>query len=305
MLVKAVRYVDDDMKMPPKGKLPAADVAKLERWVARGAVWPEAKGSAGGKFVISDAQRAFWAFQPVRPTAAPTVTLQGWAKSDVDRFVLRKLEEHGLKPAGAADKRTLLRRATYDLTGLPPTPQEIEAFLADQTPTVAREVDRLLASPAYGEKWGRHWLDVVRYADHRDARGLNGGDDIGEAWRYRDWVINAFNRDLPYNQFIVDQIAGDLVPGHDGESFNAAGLTATGLLTIGEWGTGDADKDKMMTDITSSIRSARRTTTPWRGSFSARTSFRLRGRRRAGRPCCGRRYSVRPTWPSARGTTVG
>ena len=136
-----------------------------------------------------------------------------WPRSDLDRYILAALEAKGLKPAKPADKRTLLRRATFDLTGLPPTPEEMDAFLKDDSPDAfAKVVDRLLASPAYGERWGRHWLDLVRYTDSFDAR-LTPGDemDCGDAWRYRDWVVDAFNRDLPYDQFVRDQIAGDLV----------------------------------------------------------------------------------------------
>jgi hypothetical protein len=254
LFIKAIRYTDDDLKMPPKGRLPDGAIAKLVRWVEAGAPWPDAAtrpiSAAGTKFVVTDEHRRWWAFQPVKPCPAPAVKNAGWTHSDIDRFILAKLEAKGIKPAPPADKRVLIRRATFDLTGLPPTPEEIDAFLKDDSPDAyAKVVDRLLASPAYGERWGRHWLDVVRYADNRDARGLNGAEDIGEAWRYRDWVIDAFNRDLPYDRFIVDQIAGDLLPAKEPGGINAEGLVATGLLTVGEWGTGDADKEKMLTDI--------------------------------------------------------
>jgi hypothetical protein len=254
LLVKAVRYADDDLKMPPEGKIPDAAVAKLERWVREGAPWPEpvAKSApaAGGKFVVTEDHRRWWSFRPVKAAPPPAVKDAAWPRSEIDRFILARLEAAGLRPASPADKRTLIRRATFDLTGLPPTPEEVEAFLKDDSPgAFERVVDRLLASPAYGERWGRHWLDVVRYADNRDSRGLNGPEDIGEAWRYRDWVIDAFNRDLPYDRFILDQIAGDIVQPEKPEGINAAGLVATGLLTVGEWGTGDADKEKMLTDI--------------------------------------------------------
>ncbi len=254
LLVKAVRYADGDVKMPPEGKLPEADVARLERWVASGVPWPEAvarpTAPAGAKFVVTDEHRRWWSFRPVRAAPPPAVKDAGWPTSDIDRFVLARLEATGLRPAPPADRRTLLRRATFDLTGLPPTPEEVDGFLRDQSPDAfAKVVDRLLASPAYGERWGRHWLDVVRYADHRDARGLNGPEDIGEAWRYRDWVIGAFNRDLPYDRFVAEQIAGDVLPSEKAGGFDAGRLMATGLLTVGEWGTGDADKEKMLTDI--------------------------------------------------------
>src|SRR5262249_37840673 len=153
-----------------------------------------------------------------------------WPSSEVDRFILAGLEAKGLSPAKPADKRTLIRRASFDLTGLPPTPEEIDAFLRDDSPDAfARVVDRLLASPQYGQRWGRHWLDLVRYADSFDDRGIGGEGDISEAWRYRDWVVQAFNRDLPYDRFITEQIAGDVM-GND-----VSGIVATGLLAIGNW----------------------------------------------------------------------
>jgi hypothetical protein len=255
-IVAAIRYVDEP-RMPPKGKLADPEIAVLTRWVEQGLPWPATATAAEPTPVaakstwrITDEQRKHWAYQPIRDVGPPKVSDSAWPKTDVDRFVLAGLERKGLKPAPAADRRTLIRRATFDLTGLPPTPEEIEAFVNDSTPDAfAKVVDRLLASPRYGERWGRHWLDLVRYADSRDARGVGGGDDIGEAYRYRDWVVAAFNKDYPYDKFVVDQVAGDLVPGPGPDRFNADGMVATGLLTIGEWGTGDADKEKMMTDI--------------------------------------------------------
>jgi len=240
-LIQAVRYAGR-LKMPPTGRLRPDEVETLTRWVQQGASWPTAAvGESSGKP---------WAFQPVRKPALPTVKNRSWVKTPVDTFVLAELEKRGLKPAPPADRRTLIRRAYFDLTGLPPAPEEVEAFVNDRAPDAfAKVVEKLLASPQYGERWGRHWLDVARYADSRDARYVGADSDIADAWRYRDWVVKAFNQDLPYNQFIVDQIAGDLVPGPGPDKFNADGLVATGLLSIGEWGTGDADKDKMMTDI--------------------------------------------------------
>ncbi len=254
-LVVALRYAEEP-RMPPKGKLPDDEVAVLERWVAMGLPWPEAAAGvvpaapAGSAFRITEDQRRFWSFRPVAAVEPPAIRDEARAAGPVDRFVLAKLAASGLKPSPQADKHALIRRATFDLTGLPPEPAAVAAFLADDSPDAfARVVDRLLDSPAYGQRWGRHWLDVARYADSRDARGVGGGDDIGEAWRYRDWVVDAFNRDLPYDKFVIDQVAGDLVPGPVPGDINAPGMVATGLLTIGEWGTGDADKEKMMTDI--------------------------------------------------------
>jgi hypothetical protein len=257
MLVEALRYVDEP-RMPPKEKLPDDEVAILTRWVADGMPWPESGPPAaptpaiakGAVSPITEAQRRFWSFLPIGDPAPPVVRDVAWPATDVDRFVLARLEAQGLTHADCADKPTLIRRATFDLHGLPPAPEEVAAFLADTSPDAfARLVDRLLASPRYGQRWGRHWLDVVRYADSRDSRGVGGGDDIGEAYRYRDWVVDAFNRDLPYDAFIVNQIAGDLLPAATPGETNVDGLVATGLLTIGEWGTGDADKEKMLTDI--------------------------------------------------------
>jgi Protein of unknown function (DUF1549)/Protein of unknown function (DUF1553)/Planctomycete cytochrome C len=255
LLIQAVRYPSDGLKMPPKGKLPDADIAKLTRWVEMGAPWPETTAASpsgsGGAFVITEEQRRYWAFQPVvRPALPELRNSEARSTNPIDTFIRAKLAEQGLKPAPPADKRTLIRRATFDLTGLPPTPEEVDDFLNDHSPSAfAKVVERLLASPAYGERWGRHWLDVVRYADSRDSRGMGGDTDITEAWRYRDWVIEAFNDDVPYDRFIINQIAGDRLPPAQPGDLNVDGLVATGLLTIGEWGTGDADKEKMVTDI--------------------------------------------------------
>src|SRR5947209_6244967 len=252
LLVRAIQY-SGDLRMPPTGKLPAPDIAKLRRWIQQGAPWPESVKVAqapGAAFQVTDEQRRWWAYQPVREVPPPDVKDKSWARTEIDRFILAELEKHGLPPAPPASRRTLIRRATFDLTGLPPTPEEVEAFVNDPAPDAfAKVVDRLLASPAYGQKWARHWLDVVRYTDAFDTRGAGGMGDISEAWRYRDWVVNAFNTDLPYNEFVMNQIAGDLLPGKKPDEFNVDGLIATGMYVIGNWGNGDADKDKMLTDI--------------------------------------------------------
>ncbi|MCC6493580.1 MAG: DUF1549 domain-containing protein, partial [Pirellulales bacterium] len=269
LLVQAVRY-RGALQMPPDGKLPDDQIAALEEWVARGLPWPPDAGARDAEqentstagpagagslehgFQISDDQRRFWSFQPLaRPSAAP-VRNEGWCINPVDRFLLAKLEEAGLAPAAPADRRSLIRRATFDLTGLPPTPAEIDAFLSDPAPDAfAQVVDRLLASPQYGERWGRHWLDLVRYTDSFDARTADGSNvmDCHAAWRYRDWVVGAFNVDMPYDQFIMNQVAGDLLPASDGAERNLPGIIATGVLAIGNWGGGDADKEKLLTDI--------------------------------------------------------
>ncbi len=234
-LIKAIRYTDQELKMPPKQRLSAQQVADFEAWVRTGA--PDPRTQVAGDANGADVGRARrqWAFQAPKDPPIPKVRRQDWVKNPIDRFILAKLEEKGLQPAPAADKRTLLRRATYDLLGLPPKPEEIEAFLADESADAfAKVVDRLLASPRYGERWGRHWLDLVRYTD-----------DFDEAWRYRDWVVKAFNEDMPYDGFIANQIAGDLLPAAG--AVNADGIVATTMLAIGQWG--GIDRKKRLTDI--------------------------------------------------------
>jgi hypothetical protein len=237
LLIQAVRYADPDFSMPPKGQLEADVVKDLEKWVTMGAPWPGAKPSettsatktAKAPFDVAKA-REFWSFKaPVR-TEPPATKNTQWAWSTIDAFLLGAMEKHGLAPVGDADKRTWLRRVTFDLTGLPPTPEEIAAFEADRTPQAFETVvDRLLASPAYGERWGRHWLDVARYAE---SSGKDTNVVYPQAWRYRDWVIAAFNADKPYDQMVREQLAGDLLPSASDDE-RAANLTATGYLALG------------------------------------------------------------------------
>ena len=251
LLVKAVRY-GDDLRMPPKGKLADKQIEILERWVKLGAPWPGAKAALAipdSRFAITEKHRQFWSFQPVKAIPPPTVRDTAWPRSPIDRFILAGLETKGLAPAAPADKRTLLRRVTFDLIGLPPTPKEIDDFLADESPQAfERVVNRLLDSPQYGERWGRHWLDVVRYADARDLIQLPPASDFREAWRYRDWVVDSFNRDLPYSDFVRSQVAGDLLPSSRPDGFNRDGLVATGLLAIADFVPGDVDKNQMIAD---------------------------------------------------------
>jgi len=196
------------------------------------------------------AGRESWAFSAPKDPPVPVVKDPAWCQSPIDHFVLARLESQGLKPARPADKRTLIRRAYFDLIGLPPTPEQVNEFLQDDSPQAfAKVVDRLLASPQYGERWARHWLDVVRYTDSFDARGVASAGDVKYAWRYRDWVVKAFNEDLPYDQFVTDQIAGDLLPQKTKAQPNADGIVATGIYVMGNWPGGDADREKMMTDI--------------------------------------------------------
>ncbi len=256
LLIKAVRYTDDELKMPPKGKkLSDAQIADLVAWVKMGAPDPRAMSSTNGAVTAVKppydfaAARQQWAFQKPKDPTPPTVKNKRWVKSPIDQFVLAKLEAKNLTPAPPADKRALIRRATFDLTGLPPTPQEVADFLNDKSSRAfAKVVERLLASPHYGERWGRHWLDVVRYTDSWDSRS-SGDSDISESYRYRDWVVNSLNRDLPYDQFIRQQIAGDLLQPKDANQIDTNAIIATGMYAIGNWGNGDADKDKILTDI--------------------------------------------------------
>src|SRR5262245_3802902 len=196
-------------------------------------------------FQISPEQRAFWSFQPVRRPDPPPVRDSKWVREDLDRFILAKLEANNLRPAAEADKRTFIRRATFDLTGLPPTPREIDNFVSDNAPNAYEKlIDRLLLSPAYGERWARHWLDLVRYTDSFDSRGIGGEMGCADVCRYRDWVIKALNADMPYDRFVQMQIAGDRLP-----DAGTDGIVATGILAFGNWGGGDADKEKLLTDI--------------------------------------------------------
>ncbi|MFN3326431.1 MAG: PSD1 and planctomycete cytochrome C domain-containing protein [Bryobacteraceae bacterium] len=224
LLIQAVTHRHERLKMPPTGKLKQEEIENLTAWVKAGAIWPDAPAtppasiSPEGEYVITPEQRAFWAFQPVRKPTIPKVRDTKWVRNPIDNFILAALEDRGLKPVGFADRRTLIRRATFDLTGLPPTPEEVDAFLKDSSPDAfAKVVDRLLASPRYGERWGRHWLDVARYAD--DRLNSTQEDPRPNAWRYRDWVIRALNQDMPYDIFVKAQIAGDRIPSEDPEAY--------------------------------------------------------------------------------------
>lgn len=230
LLIQAVRH-DGPVKMPPKRKLSEQSIAALTAWVEQGARWP-----AEAPATRSSSQRAapheHWAFQPVQKPAIPRVKDQAWPATPVDSFVLARLEAVGLAPSPAADRRTLIRRATFDLHGLPPTPDETAAFEADPAPDAfARVVERLLASPRYGERWGRHWLDVARYSDTKGYVRLNENPNYVCGWTYRDYVIRAFNEDLPYDRFLTEQLAADLIAQKDDDP---RPLAALGFLTLGE-----------------------------------------------------------------------
>ena len=247
LLIKAVRYTDKDLRMPPKDKkLSNEQIADLTSWVKMGAPDPRTNAPIVG--AIAAKAKSWWAFQPLRK---PEVSGND-EKDPIDAFVKAKLAAAGVEPVPTADRRTLLRRVSFDLTGLPPTPEEVAAFVNDRNPDAfARVVDPLLASPTYGQHWARHWLDVVRYADYHDAnpKERTASCEPLEAWRYRDWVVDSLNRDLPFDQFITHQIAGDLLPSPKGETNYLEGEIATTFLANGAWDRSDADKEKLVSDI--------------------------------------------------------
>lgn len=239
LLLRAIHY-QGNVKMPPTGPLPPAEIETLTRWVSEGLLWNTAGGAEkplpvkkGPPPVNAETMR-FWSFRPVKRPAIPAIHDRSWVKTPIDAFVLAKLEKAGLHPAPPASKTTLLRRAYYDLTGLPPTPAEVRAFLADRRPDAyEKTIDRLLASPHYGEKWARHWLDLVRYAE---TNSFERDDPKPFAWRYRDYVIQSFNADKPYDTFIREQLAGDELPKVTHEM-----LIATGFYRLGAWDDEPAD----------------------------------------------------------------
>ncbi len=241
-LYEALLY-SGKVKMPPAGKLPAAELAVLKTWIDQGAAWPSRPP------LVSEPAAAatrHWSFEPVASPQPPKVKLESWIRDPIDRFLLAALEAKGLQPAAPASRLALLRRVTYDLTGLPPTPGEIGAFLADASPAAyAKVVDRLLASPRYGERWGRHWLDVARLAD---STGMDEDNLYPHAWRYRDFVVDSFNRDTPIDRFIHQQIAGDLLPAASKQE-RGRNLTATGLLALGPRALAQQDRLQEVYDI--------------------------------------------------------
>jgi hypothetical protein len=249
LFIHAIRQTDEHLRMPPKEKLSSTQIADLSAWVKAGAPDPRTANSAAGrsaaKYGMSlEEGRRFWSFRPVQEPPMPAVRDTSWPRTPVDAFILSRLEAAGVAPVPQADRRTLLRRVTFDLTGLPPTPAEMDAFLADTSPEAfARVVDRLLASPRYGERWGRHWLDVVRYAD---TCGNASDHPVPQAHEYRDWVIRAFQRDLPYDQFLREQIAGDLMPAAS-DLERRERITATGYLAVARRFGGDRDGEHHLT----------------------------------------------------------
>ncbi|MEQ1861262.1 MAG: PSD1 and planctomycete cytochrome C domain-containing protein [Chthoniobacteraceae bacterium] len=239
LLIQAIEYKDSDTQMPPSstgGKLDDADIAAFREWVKMGAVDPRKPGEASVARKLSglsDKARAHWAYVPLKRPAVPQVRNASWGFTPIDSFIMAKIEEKKLVASPLTDKETLMRRAYFDLIGLPPTPAEIDTFIKDEsTGAFAKIVERLLASPHYGERWGRYWLDTARYSDTVGGDQNNNTQDdyrYPYAWTYRDWVINAMNADLPYDQFIMNQLAADQMPGNDKKN-----LAALGLMTVGE-----------------------------------------------------------------------
>ena len=239
-----------DMQMPPKQKLPDDVIANFKKWIEMGAPDPrenKVANAGGGKRVIDmDAGRQHWSFQKPVKHAPPAVKTVGWAKTDIDQFVLAGIEANGLQPVRDADRPTLIRRIAFDLTGLPPTPDEVKAFVADQSPeAVRRVIDLYLDSERYGERWARHWLDVARYAE---SSGKEVNVLYPHAWRYRDYVIESFKKDKPYDQFLKEQIAGDLLK-FDDKRDQASKIVATGFLAIGPKGHNNRDRRQFSMDM--------------------------------------------------------
>ncbi|MBI3424135.1 MAG: PSD1 domain-containing protein [Acidobacteria bacterium] len=236
LLLRVLRYNDPILKMPPAGKLPDTVIADFEQWIAAGAPDPRtdavaATAPAKLRGIDFDKGRQWWAFQPVREMAAPPVKQAAWARTKIDRFILAKLEQNKLTPSAEADARTLILRAYLDLSGLKPIYEEVESYVKDKDQQrYDKLLDRLLASPHYGERWGRYWLDVARYAENGDTGGNRQAYPY--AWRYRDWVIEAMNNDLPYDRFIKQQLAADLMPGTSRNDLRALGYLG---MAPSEW----------------------------------------------------------------------
>jgi hypothetical protein len=248
LLLKAVRHSDPKLKMPPKQKrLPDSVIADITAWIKMGAPDPREENTGS---TITKADRSFWAYQPVKNPVAPRVENKTWPQQKLDNFVLAKLEKKGLPPKPDARPRILLRRLHFDLIGLPPSPAVTERFLRRHraqglNAALVAETDELLASPRFGEKWGRHWLDVARFGE---SSGGEANISFPYAWRYRDYVIDAVNADVPYNRFLTEQIAGDLLP-YKNESERARLLIATGFLAVGPKNLGQSDPRQFRADV--------------------------------------------------------
>ncbi len=232
LLIQAVKKIDGGVKMPPKKKLSEDEIGVLTKWIETGAVWSKTAPTAGFKTNerYQRLKKDHWAWQPLHSTQPPDVRDSSWPSGDVDRFLRAKQEEAGLAPVGEADRLTLIRRVAFDLTGLPPTTNEIDEYLSDQSEKAFEKVvDKFLASRAFGERWGRHWLDVARYGE---STGSSRNIPFPHAWRYRDYVIDSFTNDKPYDQFIREQVAGDLLPATS-QAERDEHAVATGFLALG------------------------------------------------------------------------
>ncbi len=244
-LVKGISWSDPDFQMPPKNKLSDSEIAALTEWIKLGAPDPRTNAESQISNSKSAVATNHWAYQPLKKVGAPPTRNPSWPRADIDRFVLAMLEAKQIQPTGDADRATLIRRAYYDLIGLPPTPEQVDAFVNDKSPEAfARVVDRLLASPQFGERWGRHWLDVARYGESVTLRGFV----FKEAWRYRDYVIEALNNDLRFDEFIREQIAGDLLPSST-ISEKRRRMVATTFLALGNTNLEEQDKAQLRMDI--------------------------------------------------------
>lgn len=251
LLIKALKQTDDNLQMPPDKKLPAEVISQFEKWVAMGAGDPrDGKAKVVEKYEIDiEKGRQFWAFQPPKKVSPPQAKQSDWARNTIDRFLLAKLEAKNLKPIADADAETLIRRLFFDLIGLPPSLANVEKFQKDYADdpeaTIANAVDKLMASPRFGERWARHWLDVARYGE---STGQAANFAYPHAWRYRDWVIAAFNKDLPYDQFIRAQLAGDLLPVETYKQ-RADLMVATGFLAIGPKSVSERNRRQFQMDV--------------------------------------------------------
>jgi len=248
LLIESIRYGNQDLQMPPKYQLSETEIAVLEAWIEMGAPDPRTGAKVAKASGIDwEKGRAHWSFQPVTNPVSPPVKSTGWARDDLDGFILSKLEAAGLQPVHDADRFALIRRVSLDLTGLPPSVDEVGAFVRDPASddeALAKVVDRLLQSSAFGERWGRHWLDVARYAD---SVGKTRNVPFPYAWRYRNYVIDSFNEDKPYNQFLAEQVAGDLMPARDSKDRQQK-LVATGLLALGSMDLNERDQEQFQLD---------------------------------------------------------
>ena len=246
LIIQAIRYDNAEIEMPPKGKMPAAEIAILEQWVKMGAPDPRVgTGTVAKKGLDLEAGRKFWSYQPLSKPAVPSVKKAAWPRGDIDRFILSKLEEAQLEPTVDADRVTLARRIYFDLLGLPPTPEQIDAFVNDTSPKAYEKlVDELLASPHFGERWGRHWLDVARFAESLTLRGFVFKD----TWRYRDYVIESFNLDRPFDRFMQEQIAGDLMQAASDDDRRRQ-IVATAFLAMGNTNLEEQDKKMLVMDV--------------------------------------------------------